>query len=231
MATLSVATSGTSSGFCTASIGKKYLMGITGLGLSLFVLTHMLGNVLLFVSAEAYNQYSHALISNKLIYVAELGLLALFIIHLGLGLRLTIENKLARGQRFNLTTNGAKSVSLASKTMIYHGVVLGVFTVHHLLTFKFGPHYDVNYGGVAMRDIHKLVLEVFQSPAYVAWYTFAMCALWIHLHHGFQSTFQSLGFNQPRYTPVIRKIGYAYAAIVALGFISQPLYVFLYSNQ
>lgn len=220
----------TGSGFLSSSIGKKYTMGITGLGLSVFVLTHMLGNILLFVGPEAYNSYSHALTSNKGIYLAELGLLVLFLAHMSFGLRLTIENKLARGNRFNLTTNNDKGVSFASKTMVYHGGVLFLFTIYHLITFKFGPHYDVSYNGVTMRDIHRLVVEVFQSPAYVIGYVICMMALWVHLHHGFQSAFQSLGFNHPRYLPTIKKIGYAYAALVGIGFALQPLYVFLFNR-
>ena len=213
--------------FFTSSIGKKYLIGVTGIFVSLFVLTHMLGNMLLFVSPEAYNTYSHKLITNPFIVLIELVLAAIFLTHVIYTITTTIDNKNARGNRpVAMTTSGAKAVTLSSKTMIYHGLLIFVFTVHHLITFKYGTNYEATYNGVTMRDLHRLVLEVFQSPAYVVWYLVAMCFLGFHLSHGVQSIFQTLGFNHPRYTPGIKKFGLIYALVVSIGFLIQPLYVF-----
>lgn len=217
--------------FFRSSIGKKYLMGITGLGLSLFVLMHMLGNLALFVSAEAYNKYSHTLVSNPLIYGAEAGLLGILLFHLLTATRLTLQNKRARTQSYAMPTQGEKGVSNASRTMIHTGIVIFIFTVYHLITFKFGPYYEVTYNGVTMRDIQRLVLEVFQSPAYVIGYIIALLALGHHLSHGVSSAFQSLGFNHPKYNCMIKRIGYGYALLVTVGFISQPLYVYFYLNR
>ncbi len=217
--------------FFSSSIGKKYVMGATGLGLSLFVLTHLLGNLALFVSAEAYNKYSHALVTNPLIYIAEAGLLGIFLLHLSMAVSVNLQNKSARPTRYAMPTNGEKAVSNASRTMIHTGIVVFIFAVYHLVTFKFGPHYDVTYDGVTMRDLHRLVVEVFQSPAYVAGYVVALLALGHHLSHGVKSAFKSLGFNHPKYVFSVEKIGFGFALLITIGFIAQPLYVFFYLNR
>jgi succinate dehydrogenase / fumarate reductase cytochrome b subunit len=215
-------------GYLTSSIGRKQLMGLSGLGLSLFVLTHMAGNMLIFVGPDAYNSYSHALITNKLIYVAEAGLVFLFLLHAITATWLTIENRRARPQGYYQGTNGAKAVCPASKTMAYQGVIILVFTILHLITFKYGTMYETTVNGVVMRDLHRLVLEVFHKPGYVAWYVVALIALGFHLSHGFASSFQSLGFNHTRYTPWLKCAGRAYAFIVMAGFLAQPLYVYFW---
>ncbi|CAN5385352.1 hypothetical protein BH10BDE1_BH10BDE1_22490 [soil metagenome] len=212
--------------YLMSAIGRKQLMAVTGLLWSGFVLSHMLPNMLIIFSPEAYNKYSHALISNPLIYVPEALLLLTIIMHIVNGIWLTIENKSARPTKYAMTPGGDKAPRFQSKWMVYHGILIAVFIVYHLITFKYGPHYTISYNGVEMRDLHRLVLEVFQSPAYVAFYVVCMVAVGFHLSHGFYSSFATLGFYHPRYSPMIEKFGYVYAAIVAAGFMSQPLYVY-----
>lgn len=218
-----------SSSYFSSTIGRKQIMALSGLALAGFVLTHMAGNLLLFVGAEAYNKYGHALTSNPLIYVAEAGLIAFFLFHIIKGIWLTITNRSARTTRYAKTPNGEKAASLASRTMIHQGIVIAVFVVHHLITFKFGPNYPVTYDGQEMRDLYRLVLEVFQSPAYVAWYIIASALAGFHLSHGVYSALQTLGFYHPEKTPCIQKISIAYGIIVSIGFISQPIFAFLQS--
>lgn len=216
--------------FFSSSLGKKYVMGVTGLGLSLFVLVHMLGNLSMFIGPDAYNAYSYAIVSNKpLLFGAEAGLIVLFLTHIGFAIRLTLANRAARPARYAMATNGEKGVSLASKTMIHHGMVIFIFTVLHLATFKYGTHYETTVNGVEMRDLYRLMDETFESPGYVAWYVFALLALGFHLSHGVQSSFQSLGFNHPSYTPTIKRVSWAFAIIVAGGFISQPIYLLFFN--
>lgn len=212
--------------YLKSSVGRKQLMGLTGLGLSLFVLMHMAGNLLILVGPKPYNLYSYSLISNPFIYVAETGLVALFLIHVYLGIKLSIENKKARGERYYFTTSGDKAVTFSSKTMIYHGLFLLVFTVYHLYHFKYGTYYSIEYDGIVMRDLHRLVVESFQSPIYTFWYVFIMFLLGLHLSHGVPSLFQSLGFYHPIYTRWLKVFGIFYAIIVALGFMAPPLYIF-----
>jgi len=211
--------------FCR-TIMRKQAVGVTGLGLSVFVLTHMLGNLLILVGPQAYNEYSHALVSNPLIYLAEAGLIFIFVVHVGLALRLTLLNWKAQPQGYAVRARGAKAANPASKTMWAQGLTILVFVVLHLVTFKYGTHYEVNYGQGPIRDLHRLVLEVFHQPGYVAWYGFALVVLGLHLSHGVGSALQTLGFNHPKYELLKKTASHGYAVVVAAGFIVQPLYVF-----
>jgi succinate dehydrogenase / fumarate reductase cytochrome b subunit len=214
-------------GFLTSSIGRKYLMGISGLIMAGFVLVHMAGNLIIFLGEKAYNTYSHAIISNlPLLYGTEVVLLLAFITHVTMGLWLTAENRSARKKGYVRGTHGEKAATFASKSMAYHGMVLLFFIIWHLLTFKFGPHYTVVYDGVEMRDLFSLLTERFADPVYTFGYFFCMLMIGLHLSHGLASSFQSLGLNHPKYTPKIRKISVAYGIVIALGFISQPFYFY-----
>src|SRR5258708_6746650 len=98
-------------GWFGSTIGRKQLIGLTGIGLSLFVLIHMLENMLILVGPKAYNEYAHMLTSNPLIYIAEAGLLALFIIHLTIALALSFKNWRARDSHYAVMSNGEKRTS------------------------------------------------------------------------------------------------------------------------
>lgn len=203
-------------------------MGLSGLGLCAFVLAHMTGNLLLFVGPAAYNEYSHFLVTNHFIYVAEAGLAAMFLMHAAIGIKLTRDNRAARTSPYAMTPNGDKAVCPASRTMIFHGLVLLAFVIHHLATFKYGTVYTATYDGVAMRDLHRLVIEVFQNPAYVAWYTVSLVLLAAHLSHGFSSAFQSLGFNHPRWNCLLKIFGRVYAVVISLGFLAPVIWIVLH---
>ena len=214
-------------GFLGSTVGKKYLMGITGLIWAGFVLTHMAGNLLIFVSADAYNAYGHAITSGKLIYIAEAVLLLALITHVYLAISLTIANRAAKETRYAVAAKGAKRVSLASRTMAIQGSLILAFVIYHLITFKYGTHYETTVDGVVMRDLARLMYEVFQSPAYVVWYLVCLVLLGFHLKHGFNSSLQSLGVMEGTYRNMWKKVSIGYAVVVALGFIAQPLYIFL----
>jgi succinate dehydrogenase / fumarate reductase cytochrome b subunit len=203
-------------------------MGLTGLALSGFVFVHMAGNMLIiFKGADAYNLYGHSITSNPLYPLIGPGLLGIFIIHILTAILISKENRAARPQKYAAgATNGEKAVSVASRTMIYTGSVLAAFLVSHLLTFKYGPHYSAMVGTTEVRDLAKLFYEVFQSPIYVAGYVFSLVMIALHLKHGFAAAFQSLGFYHPKYTPALKCLAGIYALVVALGFMSQPLYAF-----
>lgn len=214
---------------CFSLIGKKAILALTGLVWAGFVFTHMLGNLLIFMGPEAYNTYGHKIVTNPALYFAEAVLVISLIIHVVLAVHLTRISRRARPERYAMTSNGEKGVSLASRTMIYHGIVLLVFIVLHLQTFKYGPHYSVNYNGVEMRDLHRLILEVFASPVYAIGYTAVMLILCLHLSHGVSSLFQSWGFNHPVYSPILKKVGVVYALGVGFGFLSNPVFIFFSS--
>ena len=213
-------------GWIGSTIGRKQLVGVTGIGLSLFVLQHMLANMMILFDPQGYNEYSHGLTSNPLIYVAEAGLVAIFLAHIIIALGLTWMNWKARDSRYAVLPNGWKRTTWTQRSLWAQGALILVFVIIHLFTFKFGTVYTIDYGQGEIRDLHRLVIEVFQSPGYVAGYLFALVVLGFHLWHGVGSSFQTLGINHPRYQCAIRAFSTVYAAAVALGFLSQPIYVF-----
>lgn len=215
-------------GYLQSTIGRKQLVGVAALGLSVFVLTHMAGNLFMFLSPQAYNEYGHALVSNKLLIVAEIGLVTIFLAHAIIAMVLAWKNRQARPERYAVSAKGAKGTSTASKTMAIQGTLILVFVVLHLQTFKYGTHYEVDYGNGPIRDLFRLVAEVFQSPGYVVWYVLSMVVLGVHLSHGVKSIVQTLGIHHPNYQNKIKLASYFYATVVALGFISQPIYMFFF---
>ncbi len=213
-------------GWMSSTIGRKQLVGVTGLGLSGFVLTHMLGNMLILVGPQAYNQYAHALVTNPFIYIAEAGLIAMFLAHMFIALRLSWSNWNARDFKYAMRPSGAKRTTFTQRSLWAQGLLILAFTILHLITFKYGPNYTANYGGIEMRDLHKLVIEVFQEPVYVAWYIVALIVLGFHLSHGVGSSLQTLGIHHIRYQRHFKTVSIVYALIVTVGFLSQPIYVY-----
>jgi succinate dehydrogenase / fumarate reductase, cytochrome b subunit len=217
--------------FLKSTVGRKYIMGITGLVWMGFVLSHMAGNMLILVSPDLYNAYGHAIVSNKpLLFTAETVLILALIAHVSTAISLTIQNRQARNTRYAMTPNGAKGASLASRTMAVQGSIVLAFIILHLATFKYGTNYETMVDGVKMRDLHKLVIEVFQQPGYVAWYVVSLGLLMFHLSHGAQSVFQSFGILERKMQKGLKKFAWTYAVIVVLGFLSQPAYVYLFQK-
>lgn len=217
--------------FVTSSVGQKYLMGVAGLVWVGFVFAHMAGNLLMFVSPEAYNLYGHTLTSGYVIYFAEAILVAALLTHVFIGITLTIKNRRARPHRYAAAGSRNKGARPASRTMMVHGSIILVFIITHLATFKYGTYYETTVNGVVMRDLYRLMVEVFSQPLYVVWYCVALVLLGFHLSHGFSSMFQSFGLLHPSYNETIKKVGWVYAVVVAAGFLSQPIVVFLLSQH
>ncbi len=208
------------------SVGKKYLVGLTGFGLGFFTLTHMAGNMLILKGPESYNWYAHQLISNPFLPVAEAGLLLAFVVHVWFAMQLARASSVAKGQKPYKTPTKEENdrATFASRSMVYTGLLTLVFLVLHLITFKYGAHYTAVYGGVEMRDLHRLIVEKFKDPLYVAYYLFSLIVLLVHLGHGLSSFVQSLGLGSVR-NQCLKRAGYAAALVIALGFMSQPLFV------
>jgi succinate dehydrogenase / fumarate reductase, cytochrome b subunit len=206
--------------FICSSIGRKTLIALTGLALCGFLVGHLTGNFLLMVGPDAFNLYGHKLISLGVgLYVIEAILSGIFLLHLGLAIKVTIENKQARGnQKYLVKKRTGRGSTFMSDSMPYTGLVLLAFLISHLLHFKFGPHYTTTVDGVEMRDLYKVVMEYFQSIGGVIWYSFAMICAALHTSHGFSSAFQSLGLNHSKYFKNIKKLGVIYAVLVGGGF-------------
>ncbi len=218
----------------TSSIGKKIVMALSGLGLFVFIAVHLLGNLSFFAGQDAFNSYSHKLTSlGPLLYLVEIGLITVFIFHVLFALLTYRENTHARNVKYKTIKNaGSPSLkTISSRSMFYTGVVIFVFIIIHLKTFKYGPSFEDGYIFTSesgeMRNLYRLVVEIFQKPLYVIVYVSVMIILGTHLRHGFWSAFQSLGIMHPRYTKLIYGLGVVLAIVIAIGFLVLPLYVLL----
>jgi len=171
--------------FFSSTVGTKVLIAITGLSLFLFLVGHLTGNLLLFAGPAAFNGYSHKLISNPLIYVVEAGLVAIFLLHVFKAVTNWARNRGARpaGYAEKKWAGHTSRKSVASATMIYTGVVTFAFVVFHLVTFKYGPWYTTMGKEGEVRDLHRLTVEVFQSPLMVGFYVACMILIFLHLRH------------------------------------------------
>ena len=214
----------------SSSIGSKLLIALTGLGLFIFLVGHLSGNLLFIVGPAAFNEYGHTMVNNPLIYAIEAGLAAVFLLHIYKTVRLYTGAKSARpvGYARKRWAGGPSRKSWASTTMILTGIVTFAFVILHLRAFKFGAWYQAE-GGI--RDLYRLQVEIFSSPAYVAFYMVSMVVIGFHLWHGVASAAQSLGIDHPRYTPKILWIGRALAVLIAGGFFILPLYTYVMGGR
>ena len=215
--------------FLKSQVGRKIATGITGIGLVLFIIVHLLGNLTYFAGPEAINTYSYTLHQlGPLLWVVRLGLLAFFLYHAWLGISIWLERRRARPENYKVyaSRGGASRQSWSSGSMIATGVLLLVFIVTHLYTFAFYDFATVNYGGPDMYDVHARLTEVFLQPLYTVYYVVIMVLLGMHLRHGVWSAFQSLGWMSRKTNPMIYSIAFVLALIVAIGFIGLPLSIF-----
>lgn len=211
--------------FYRSPIGKKLITGLTGLGLSVFVLVHMLGNLLLFVGRDTYNAYAHHIERwGWGLYLIEAVLLIAVLFHVALGIEIFASRLKARRRGYS-QYHSAGSPSLqttSSRSMIITGVILASFLVAHLLTFKFGPYYPTQLAGETVRDLAQLVIETFHKPLSALAYTAVMLLLGMHLRHGLWSALQSLGTLDRAIRPLAFSLGTVLAAAIALGFMVLP---------
>lgn len=214
--------------FYTSSIGKKFTMAITGSFLIIFLIIHLIGNITLFFGAEAFNGYVAALdVVKPLIRVIEVVLLAAFIFHIYNGVKLWLENKRARGTTYRISGSSDNS-NIFSRTMFLTGSIVFIFLVSHLATFFWRFNFYDPMGFADDHQYFEIVVHFFSYWWYALFYVIAMGLLGFHLNHGFQSAFQTFGWNNKKFFPIVEKIGTAYAIIMAAGFASMPIYFFFF---
>ncbi len=204
-----------------SSIFKKVFMALTGIGLSLFILVHVVGNSTTFFGKEVFNTYAHHLHSlGVLIPIFECGLLALFLLHVFLGIVLFFENQKARPQDYHAMEN-AGGRTLGSRTMPYTGAFIFLFIIVHLKDFHF-----IDQGA----PISEVVRESLEQPVMAAFYIFSLVALTLHVSHGFWSVFQSLGLNHPRYNRLLQNGAICLALVTGIAFICIPILAIISKN-
>ncbi|MFM8584440.1 MAG: succinate dehydrogenase cytochrome b subunit [Planctomycetaceae bacterium] len=208
----------------TSSIGKKLLMAITGLSLCGFLIVHLGGNFLLFAGPDAYNRYSEALHSQKILLpIAEIGLLALFASHLATAVITHRENQQARPIGYAMRQSKQAPTLLAkpaSTVMFPTGIMVGLFLLLHLSDFRF----ELRNPAVADMSAFDKAVTLLRDPITAIGYILGSLALGYYVLHGFQSAAQTLGFNHPKYNTMIKWISTAFALIVSVGFGSFPLW-------
>lgn len=210
--------------FWDSTNGKKVVMAVTGAVLFIFVIVHMAGNLQTFEGPETLNAYSKFLHgAPEALWVARAILLVAVILHIWAATQLAVRKSKARPVQYAKKQNIASSY--ASRTMYWSGPILLAFIIFHILHFTAGiVHPGADF---VQQDVYHNVVAGFQVWYVSAWYIFAMLLLGLHLRHGLWSMFQSIGFNHPRHTPVLRKTATVFAVIIVLGFISIPVSVLL----
>jgi succinate dehydrogenase cytochrome b subunit len=208
----------------------KILIGVTGLALVLYLIVHIAGNLMVFGGPSLFNKYAYTLEGNPLIPVIEIGLLLIFLVHVYKTVTMFLTNQQARPTRYVMKKRAdyTSRKSFASSTMIFTGLWLLIFIIIHVKAFRYGTEYPWAEGG---RDLYRLEIENFANPLIVVFYVLSMVVVGSHLWHGASSAFQSLGLDNPRWTPRIRATGKVLAVVIAGGFITIAIWAYLVAIQ
>jgi len=213
-----------------SQVGRKILTGLTGIFLVLFIIFHLGGNLAIFGEPDAMNRYSMMLHDfGPLLWVARIGLLAVFLIHAWIGISIWWHKQKARPQKYEVYSSkaGPSRQSLSSRSMAFTGVVLLIFVVFHINTFALGDMGTVTIDGQQTHDVKTLVIDTFSNSAFYAFgYAFVMLLLGTHLGHGIWSAFTSLTIKSKKASAMFYSISAVLAIILAVGFLFIPLYIY-----
>jgi succinate dehydrogenase / fumarate reductase cytochrome b subunit len=207
-----------------SSIGRKFIMALSGCCMVLFLLFHMSMNLVLVFSAEAYDMICEFLGTNWYAIVGTMGLAALFIVHIIYAILLTLQNRKARGAD-SYASSSLSDATWSSKNMFVLGVVILAFLCLHLYDFWYKMQFSelLHLPGAESRG-SVIALALFKNPVHVILYLIGIAAVWVHLSHGVWSMFQTTGLNGRTWAPRLKVIGYVVATIIAVGFAIVPIY-------
>ena len=215
----------------TSSIGRKYVMAITGLFLVIFLMVHCYVNMtVLFTNGEEnFNRAAHFMSSNILVRIAEIGLFAGIIVHIVQGYALTMMNRKTRSQKYAVAPL-AKTSSWYSRSMAVLGTLILLFLIVHLANFwvpsRFGELEEVRYDNLMTHNLYIRMKAVFSSVPIVLLYVAGCISLAWHLLHGFQSAFQTIGWKQRKYAKLIENTGIFFSVFVPLIFALMPVFMY-----
>lgn len=213
----------------SSSVGSKSIMAVTGLLLFGFLIAHLSGNLLVYAGQDVFNSYAAGMQDlGVVLWIARIGLLGVFVLHVLTAGRLTILNKQARPQKYSY--KDTVQASFASRTMIYSGLLIFLFVGYHLAHFTFyWAGGDIHHfrDELGRHDAYRMLVLGFQNPLASFFYIAAMLVLGLHLSHGIGSLFQSLGLNHKHLNPCLNILGPTIAWLLVGGFISIPLAVLL----
>lgn len=215
-------------GFLSSSIGKKFIMGLTGLFLISFLVVHVGINACIFFNdgGLTFNAAANFMATNPVIRIVEIGLFAGLILHVVQAIVLTMENKKARPIGY-AQVNGAANSSWYSRSMGILGSLLLIFLAVHLAHFWIDTKIAVFTGKADEHNTFEEMKEVFSLWYVVVIYLIGVGSLMYHMLHGFQSAFQTLGLNHKKYTPIIKKTGVWFSIIICTLFAAMPVTMFL----
>lgn len=222
--------------FCS-SLGKKYIMALTGCAMVGFVIAHLIGNLQVFLGPEAINRYGHFLQSNmEVIWPARIALLAFIGLHIWSAVSLTAENRAARPVAYaNWNPTAAK---YASRTMMMSGLIIAAFIIYHLLHYTAtvqainltGKDFSAKpafYDAEGRHDIFKMMVVGFNQPLVSLFYIVGIALLSLHLSHGISAMFQSLGWKKKSYACFLDGLARAMAIFIFVGYTSIPVAILL----
>lgn len=216
-------------GLFNSSIGRKFAMALSAFFLLIFLTQHFFINFLSVISVDLFNSTSHFMGTNPLIQFAmQPILIAGIILHFVLGFILEIRNRKARPVAY-VKSNPSQNSTWMSRNMIWSGLVILAFLVVHFYDF-WVPEITHKYIEALPADetrYHGELIQKFQDPIRVGFYVLAFILLMMHLLHGFQSAFQSMGANHRKYNGFIKGFGKAFAILIPLGFIFIAVYHYL----
>lgn len=217
-----------------SSLGKKYIMAISGFVLFLFVVGHLLGNLQIFLGPDAINRYGYFLQSNvELLWPVRIFLLCMIGLHIWSAIKLSVENKAARPVAY--ANWNPVVATYASRTMLMSGLIVLAFIIYHLLHFTVMVQY-INGTGQNFadfedpqnrHDIFKMMIVGFSNIWVSVFYIIAIAFLCLHLSHGVSSMFQSIGWKNKVYGPCLDKTARVVAWLIFLGYISIPVAILL----
>jgi succinate dehydrogenase / fumarate reductase cytochrome b subunit len=206
------------------SIGRKVVMAITGLLMVLFVVGHLLGNLSIFAGANGINTYAEKLHGMPaVVWVTRLVMLTAVLLHLVISIQITLENRAASPVRY--AVDRKLRATFAGRNMIWTGLWLGAFIVAHLFhfTIRSFPGMVLVQDALGRFDVFAMVTDSFGHLLTAVTYVISMVMLFLHLSHGIQSTFQSLGLNNPKTMPGFVRFGGVLSVIFLLGYGAIPV--------
>jgi succinate dehydrogenase / fumarate reductase cytochrome b subunit len=208
------------------SIGRKVVMAITGLLMVLFVVGHLLGNLTIFGGQDGINAYAAKLHEiAPLVWGTRIVMGVAVLLHLYIAIQITMENSAAKPDKYAVTNS--LRATFASKTMIWTGVVIGAFVAYHLLqfTFRVTPNLVLQLDALDRFDVYTMVVASLSSAVTSVLYVVAMIALFLHLSHGIQSVFQTLGWSNAVLLPRYAVAGKVVSGIFLVGLGSIPVVI------
>jgi len=213
-----------------SSLGKKYIMAVTGALLFLFVVGHLVGNLQIFLGPEAINRYGHFLQSNvEFLWPVRIGLLAIVLLHVWSAVKLSAENKAARPVSYD-GAPAAPAASYASRTMLMSGLIIAAFVVYHLLHYTVqvqainltGKDFLTLHDEQGRHDVYAMMVLGFEQPLVSGFYVVAMALLCLHLSHGVYAMFQSLGIKVGCCPCLPKCLAKWSAILIFTGYVSIP---------